>query len=91
MSKGELLGYAVLNIRWPEGWLAKPTDAGEMTGDGAHTSRLLSRLEAEDLAERCGRYQVSQGRHDRYRVVAVYSSPHATVLDTEDSPPAREE
>lgn len=91
MSKGELLGYAVLNIRWPEGWLAKPTDAGEMTGDGAHTSRLLSKLEAEDLAERCRRYQMTQGRHDRYRVVAVYCPPHTTVLDTEDPPSAGEE
>ena len=47
LPERELVGWIVVD---QDGWVAMPRAYGEMVGEGAHTPRLLSKMEAEDVA-----------------------------------------
>ena len=56
-------------------WVATPRAYGRMAGDGAHTPRLLSRMEAEGLATQWRDRWPDEYSDAKVQVCPVYAGP----------------
>lgn len=81
METRELAGWIVVDS---DGWVANPTTVGEMTGVGARTSRLLSKMEAEDLATKWREKWQEDYPNTKVQVCPVYVGSFDVDLEWED-------
>ena len=70
----ELVGWIVVD---QDGWVATPRAYGETVGEGAHTPRLLSRMEAENVAAKWRERWKRQYPDAEVQVCPVYAGPFA--------------
>ena len=66
----ELAGWIVVN---QDGWVQSLWSIGEGTGDGARTPRLLSKMEAEDLATKWWERWQDEPPDAKVQVCPVYA------------------